>query len=58
MRVVSFKVDEDLLDLMERVARKKGITKSELIRQAVKKYLLDNEEERRVIATRKIKIYL
>jgi metal-responsive CopG/Arc/MetJ family transcriptional regulator len=58
MRVVSFKVEEDLLDLMERVARRKGITKSELIRQAVKKYLLDNEEERRVIATRKIKIYL
>ncbi len=58
MRVVSFKVEEDLLDLMERVARRKGITKSELIRLAVKKYLYDNEEERRVIATRKIKIYL
>ncbi len=58
MRVVSFKVEEDLLDLMERVARRKGITKSELIRQAVMKYLLDNEEERRVIATRKVKIYL
>ena len=58
MKVVSFKVEEDLLDLMERTARRKGITKSELIRQAVKKYLLVNEEERRVIATRKIKIYL
>ena len=43
---------------MERVARSKGISKSELIRRTVKKYLLDNEEERRVIATRKIKIYL
>lgn len=58
VKVVSFKVEEDLLDLMERVARRKGITKSELIRQAVKKYLLDNEDERKVIATRKIKIYL
>ena len=58
MRVASFKVEEDLLDLMERVARRKGISKSEFIRQAVKKYLLDDEERRRVIATRKIKIYL
>ena len=58
MRVVSFKVEEDLLDLLERMARKKGVSKSELIRQAIKKYLLDNEEERRVIATRKVRIYL
>ena len=58
MRVVSFKVEEDLLDLLERTARKRGVSKSELIRQAIKKYLLDNEEERRVIATRKVRIYL
>lgn len=58
VRVVSFKVDEDLLDLMERVAKRKGITKSELIRRAIKKYLFENKEERKVVATRKIKIYL
>ncbi len=58
MRVVSFKVEEDLLDLMERVARKKGITKSELIRQAIKKYIFANEEDQKVVVTRKMRIYL
>ena len=58
MRVVSFKVDEDMLDLMERVARREGISKSELIRRALAKYLLEDGKERRVIVTRKIKVYL
>ncbi len=58
MKVVSFKVDEDFLDLIERIARRRGVSKSELIRSALRKCILDSEEERRVIVTKKIKIYL
>jgi len=58
MRVVSFKVDEDLLWLAQERARREGITFSELMRRALKFYLYHNPSERRIIATRKIKIYL
>lgn len=58
MKVVSFKVEDDLFEMLERIARSRGVTKSELIRRAVRKYILENGEERRIIATRKIKIYL
>ena len=56
LQVVCFKVEKDLNELIESIARRKGITKSELIRRAVKRYIM--EEGERVIATRKFKAYL
>lgn len=58
MRIVSFKVDEDLFYLLEMAARRERVSKSELVRRALKKYLLEDPNKRRVIVTRKIKVYL
>ncbi len=56
MRVVTFKMDEDLLERLDTYARLKGITRSEAIRRAIEKLL--NEEEPRLTPTPKvIKIY-
>lgn len=39
--VVAFKVRKDLLDQMDIAAQKLGVTRSELIRQAITHYLKD-----------------
>ena len=56
MRVVSFKVDDDLLEMLEYVAKQKRLTKSELIRAAIRAYI-EGEREKRPIVTKRIKIY-
>lgn len=43
MRVVTFKIDEDLLERLDLYARLKGITRSEAIRRAIE-LLLEREE--------------
>ncbi|MFP3081009.1 MAG: ribbon-helix-helix protein, CopG family, partial [Acidilobus sp.] len=39
MRVLSFKLEDDLLELLEEYSRKRGIPKSEVIRRALKQYI-------------------
>lgn len=39
MRVVTFKVEEPLLERLDSIARLKGITRSEAIRKAIELYL-------------------
>ncbi|BEP16762.1 ribbon-helix-helix protein, CopG family [Pyrofollis japonicus] len=39
MRVVTFKVEEDLLEKLDSFARLKGVTRSEIIRKAIELYL-------------------
>ena len=39
MRVVTFKVEEDLLEKVDSYARLKGVTRSEVIRKALDLYL-------------------
>ena len=39
MRVVTFKLEEDLLEKLDSVARLKGVTRSEVIRKAIELYL-------------------
>ena len=39
MRVVTFKVDEELLERLDGFARLKGVTRSEVIRKAIELYL-------------------
>ncbi len=39
MRVVTFKIDEELLERLDSFARLKGVTRSEVIRKAIELYL-------------------
>jgi len=39
MRVITFKVDEELLERLDYYARLKGVTRSEVIRKAIELYL-------------------
>jgi len=39
LRVVTFKVDEDLLERLDLFAKAKGVTRSEVIRKAIELYL-------------------
>ncbi len=55
VRVVSFKVEEELLDILEEYARKKKISKSELIRRALRNYIREHEEKPYI--TRRVKVY-
>lgn len=52
MRVVTFKMDEDLLERLDSFARIKGVTRSEVIRKAIELYL--RVEEKRIAPRPKI----
>jgi len=41
MKVVTFKIDEKLLEKLDEYARLKGVTRSEVIRKAIELYLKD-----------------
>jgi len=45
MRVVTFKADEELLEKLDSIARIKGISRSEAIREAIKEFI-EKEENR------------
>jgi len=47
VRVVTFKVDEDLFERLDGFARLKGVSRSEIIRKAVELYLRLEEHEAR-----------
>ena len=53
--MVSFKVEEELLDIIEQYAVRKRISKSELIRRALRNYIRENEEKPYI--TRRVKVY-
>ena len=55
MRVVSFKVEEELLDIIEEYARKKRISKSELIRRALRSYISNSHYKPYI--TRRVRVY-
>ncbi len=54
MRVVSFKIEEDLLELLEEYSKKRSMSKSEIIRRALRSYISKNAEK--PFATKRIKI--
>ncbi len=56
MRVVSFKITDELLELLEEYARKKGMTKSEVIRRAIEAYIKEKPHVKPYVGKR-IKIY-
>lgn len=55
MKVVSFKVEEDLLDVLEEYAKKRNITKSEVIRRALRQYMARDVDKPYI--SRRIKIF-
>lgn len=56
MRVVSFKIEEELLELLEEFARKRGLTKSEVIRRAIVEYI-NERPDMKVYRSKRLKIY-
>jgi metal-responsive CopG/Arc/MetJ family transcriptional regulator len=53
MRVVTFKVEEELLELLDRYAIKYGLNRSEAIRKAIEKMVRD-ELSKETIPTAKV----
>ena len=57
VRVVSFKVEEELLDIIEQYALKKRVSKSELIRRALRNYVIELRHGDKPYITRRVKVY-
>ena len=55
MKTVSFKIEEDLLEVLEYLAHKMNIPKSEVIRRALKQYI--KGQPNKPFITKRIKIY-
>ena len=55
MRVVSFKLDRMLEELLVEHAEKMGVSKSELIRRALRYYLVDRNKK--IYITKRIRVY-
>jgi len=53
MRVITFKADEELIEKIDRVARKSGRSRSDIIRHAILTYIHDIEKSQKKIAKRK-----
>ncbi len=53
MKVVSFKIEEDLLRQLEEYAKKHGLSKGEVIRRALKAYIKSEQP----FESSRIKIY-
>ena len=46
-KIVTFKIDENLLELLDYIARKQNTSRSELIRRAIVKYITNHIENKR-----------
>ncbi|CAD98937.1 hypothetical protein AFV1_ORF59b [Captovirus AFV1] len=56
MRKVAFKVNEDLLELLDKYAIKHGLSRSEVIREAIKNMVKEELEKDSIIVARVEKI--
>ena len=56
MRVVTFKIEEELLEALDTYAKIKGIPRSEVIRRAIQLYLRIEEKNTRP-EPKRIKLY-
>ena len=56
VKVVSFKVDDELMTMLELVARRTKKSKSEIVRAALRRYLLE-ESERKPVITARVRIW-
>ncbi len=58
MRVVTFKIEEDLLELIDQYAELRGETRSEVIRKALLELLREEREKIRRAKSKKVKIVI
>ena len=56
MRLVTFKLEEDLLERLDRVAARKRVSRSEVIREALRRYLNGCEVGRERIRVRVVRL--
>jgi len=56
MRVVTFKIEEELLELIDQYAELSGETRSEVIRKALMELLREEKEKLRKAKSKKVKI--
>lgn len=56
MRVVTFKIEEDLLETLDLYAKSKNMARSEVIRQAIIRYLI-NTKKIQYIEARRIRVW-
>ena len=54
VRVVTFKLDDELLRDLDRVADELGVTRSEVIRMALKAFIRGRSPRREVIRVRRV----
>jgi len=60
LKVISVKLDEETIELLDRYAEKKGLTRSEVIREAIRRIINNSREDSRpnsMIAYKTVKIY-
>jgi len=55
MKVVSFKLEDELLEILEEYSKKRNVTKSEIIRRALQNYIMADKDK--PFVTKRIKIY-
>ncbi|MCD6114310.1 MAG: ribbon-helix-helix protein, CopG family [Thermoprotei archaeon] len=56
MRVVTFKIEEELLELIDQYAELRGETRSEVIRKALMELLREEREKIRRAKSKKVRI--
>ena len=56
MKVISLKIDEEMDDILATIASRKRISKSELIRRALRNYIIEHSGNK-VYITRRVKVY-
>ncbi|MCE4601253.1 MAG: ribbon-helix-helix protein, CopG family [Desulfurococcales archaeon] len=57
MRVVSFKADELTIEILENYAREYGKSKSQLIREALSRYIAELSGRNKIYITRRVRVY-
>ena len=56
MRVITFKIEEEVLVELDLMARSKGSTRSDLIREAIEQYLV-REKQNQYVEARRIRVW-
>ena len=44
LRVISIKIDDETIEIINEIANKRGITRSEFIREAIRYYIIKHRE--------------
>jgi metal-responsive CopG/Arc/MetJ family transcriptional regulator len=60
LKVISVKLDEETIELLDKYAERNGMTRSEVIREAIRRIINSSREDTRpksIIAYKTVKIY-